>query len=533
MHYSTIYAAIYRHLLKNQYERLNVDFWSGEYEIQYKKVKSSPLPLHDRHVPAELEMTDSAKDILKFMAHLHSLYEKTVASNKYDPGLFLCRDVDMKMEPLLKDPLSALTQTFPDLHLKIYTDYRFLMSAKKRHEFFKAKTFGLRDLTNFDLTDEEKTLLRPVLPRDERPGGLLKPELFKWFCKHFPRLGTIKSNLKVTFTGERGVGEGVAREFYAMMSLEFSQVNRNMWIHDSEAGMKDDVWIKNVNGLYPALIDKKMTESEEGTVIQENFRLLGQFVAKAIVDGRVVDLPFNKAFIDLLLHPGHITSKISRDDDLLLIIESIKSVYPTFGKTLENLYSMQKLDESLCIPYDIPIGRSTKTQRNEIEHGIDVQYVTKENFRDYILICRDWIFERGVQKQIESFKEGFNRVFPFEFMREYSTTEFAQLILFQVDEDWSIEMLRKHVKPLDSSSNYEVDKVVEIMSEFNCEEKKKFLRFVTGSPKLPIGGFEALQLKISTRDEENSYPQGRTCFNSFMIPRNNNKLELTKKIKVS
>ncbi|CAG8466393.1 16078_t:CDS:2 [Acaulospora colombiana] len=530
---STIYSAIYKHLLRKKQERLTPEFWSGEfltgeYEIQFKKVKSTPPPSQAQENSDELEIADVAKGILEFMDLLHSLYEETVFANKYDPTLFLCQDVDKLIIPLLKDPLSVLTKTFPDFHLKICTRYRFLMSAKRRHEFFLAKTFGLRDFKKFDLSDEEKRLISPVVPEQKRVSGLSKPDLFRWFCKNFPQFATTESILKVTFTGERGVGEGVAREFYAVMSLEFSQVCRNMWLHDSEAGA-EDTWIKNVNGLYPALMDEKMMEEEEGKEILHNFRLLGQFVAKAIVDGRVVDLPFNKIFVDLLLHPNCVLKSLDTDcQDLSTIIEAIQSVYPSFGKTLQNLYANPELIAGSCIPYDIPVGRPTKS---EIDHGSDTQFVTCQNINSYILSCKDWIFDRGVRRQIEAFKEGFNRVFSFESLREYSSIEFAQLILFQVDEDWSIETVRKHVKLLDASSINEVDKVIQIMSKFDSEDKKRFLRFVTGSPKLPIGGFQALEFKISTR-EKNSYPQGRTCFNTFMVPRDNPEEELMQKIKL-
>ena len=32
----------------------------------------------------------------------------------------------------------------------------------------------------------------------------------------------------------------------------------------------------------------------------------------------------------------------------------------------------------------------------------------------------------------------------------------------------------------------------EVMSEYNREEQRQFLQFVTGCPRLPVGGFKAL-----------------------------------------
>ena len=55
---------------------------------------------------------------------------------------------------------------------------------------------------------------------------------------------------------------------------------------------------------------------------------------------------------------------------------------------------------------------------------------------------------------------------------------------------WNIRELQEHVK-LDHGYTYD-SKVVhcffQILTNFNRDEQEKFLQFVTGSPRLPIGG---------------------------------------------
>ena len=47
----------------------------------------------------------------------------------------------------------------------------------------------------------------------------------------------------------------------------------------------------------------------------------------------------------------------------------------------------------------------------------------------------------------------------------------------------------------------------EVMSEYNREEQRQFLQFVTGCPRLPVGGFKALSppLTIVKKDSFDRY----------------------------
>jgi len=64
------------------------------------------------------------------------------------------------------------------------------------------------------------------------------------------------------------------------------------------------------------------------------------------------------------------------------------------------------------------------------------------------------------------------------------------------------------------------------MSEFTSEERRKFLRFITGSPRLPPGGFKGLSPKLTfVRKEEeppfkpdNYLPSVNTCFLYLKLP---------------
>ncbi|CAG8719419.1 509_t:CDS:2 [Dentiscutata erythropus] len=581
---STLFEVIYRHLLRIDVEQSKEKFWNNddEYIIKFKKVVSAFPPFPDHYFPTRLGTGNDAyvELVTRFMAILHSIYADAVSVDKYDPSPFVSQELETHID-IVVNPVSILTRVFPDAFLKICSEVPFVLNPMKRHEFFIGKTFGLLYPERFgiDINNARKVLnlIRQVLPGPmQATPSISMDNLFGWIRQYFEKYAVTGSRLSVQFEGVGGIGDGVAREFFSKLSLEFSQICRKMWVHDVKykKPYKPTDPIDNDNGLYPALMNdlfdektdgeskegmesvddsneiskKENLKSEELSVL-ESFKLLGQYVAKVIYDDRMIILRLNRTFIDFLLHPEHLLRKLPSGTDLneqdcLKIIELIESVYPSFGSNLKKILNNNELDEKDCIPYDIMTGRTTsvvgsdgkkREQPYSVNHGNDSdEWVTRINIGRYIAACRDWFFDRGIALQTKAFKEGFNRVFPIEVMREYTATEFALYFLHQGgDGDWSIETLRQFVQSYDANtSNEEVEKVIQIMADYDTDSRKRFLRFATGSSKLPIGGFEALNLKVF-RDsalDERALPKARTCFNRLIIPPNNSKEELVRKL---
>lgn len=67
--------------------------------------------------------------------------------------------------------------------------------------------------------------------------------------------------------------------------------------------------------------------------------------------------------------------------------------------------------------------------------------------------------------------------------------------------------------------------LLEIMCELSASEKRQFLLFVTGSPKLPVGGFKSLEPKLTivrrdpgTNDPDTYLPSVNCCFYYLKVP---------------
>jgi E3 ubiquitin-protein ligase TRIP12 len=69
------------------------------------------------------------------------------------------------------------------------------------------------------------------------------------------------------------------------------------------------------------------------------------------------------------------------------------------------------------------------------------------------------------------------------------------MLFGNTDEDWSIETLNEAMKA-DHGFNVEsraIRNLVEIMAAYDVPTRRGYLQFITGSPKLPIGGEQNMQ----------------------------------------
>ena len=99
------------------------------------------------------------------------------------------------------------------------------------------------------------------------------------------------------------------------------------------------------------------------------------------------------------------------------------------------------------------------------------------------------------------------------------------------DDIWSYENLTLNIIPMHGyNKNSLIYKgLIEILRNMSKTERKMFLLFVTGSPRLPIGGFKNLYPKLTVVQSQNSnfdefdnpdlhLPSVMTCQNYLKIP---------------
>jgi E3 ubiquitin ligase SMURF1/2 len=103
-------------------------------------------------------------------------------------------------------------------------------------------------------------------------------------------------------------------------------------------------------------------------------------------------------------------------------------------------------------------------------------------------------FMRGIEQQFLALQKGFSELVPIHMLRPFEEHELELVIggLGSIDvEDWKQNTRLKHCT-LDTPVVKWFWQIVEI---YNAEMRARLLQFVTGSSRVPLQGFKALQGK--------------------------------------
>ncbi|KAL0348500.1 UNVERIFIED_CONTAM: E3 ubiquitin-protein ligase UPL3 [Sesamum angustifolium] len=277
-----------------------------------------------------------------------------------------------------------------------------------------------------------------------------------------------KAVLEVEYFGEVGTGLGPTLEFYTLLSQELQKVGLGMWRSglsfdkpsmeidvDGQLGVKpqesagvsasggDKDIIHVPLGLFPRPWPPNADTSDgsQFSKVIEYYRLLGLVMAKALQDGRLLDLPLSE-----------------------LDLHDISSFDVELGTTLQELQAL-----------------------------VDIS-----SLGDYVSLVVDATVGTGIMRQLEAFRSGFNQVFDISTLQIFSPYELDYLLCGR-RELWKAESLADHIK-FDhgyTSKSPAIVHLLEIMGEFTHEQQRAFCQFVTGAPRLPPGGLAVLKPKLT------------------------------------
>jgi len=369
---------------------------------------------------------------------------------------------------------------------------------------------------------------RPFLGRLQRQKvRISRSKILESAVKVMELYGASPSILEVEYFEEVGTGLGPTLEFYSTVSKEFSKKKFRLWReNDSNAG---DEFAFGKRGLYPAPFGNSQAATENGQKVLTLYKMLGKFVARSMIDARMIDVSFNPAFFRFNRNLGipPLSTVKAVDYDLYKSLLTLRQFY-TAKRTIdehprltmaqkEAKTSMIQVNgatiDDLALDFTLP----GYPHIDIIANGSQVP-VTIDNVALYIAGVVDYTTGRGVQKQIEAFREGFSQVFPYSALRAFTPEELVMLF-GTTDEDWSIESkfilfeccarqnandFQALMDSIKADHGFNLDSpavryLLRVMTELSPSTRRDFLQFVTGSPKLPIGGtFRLLALGMGS-----------------------------------
>lgn len=306
----------------------------------------------------------------------------------------------------------------------------------------------------------------------------------------------LRRRLYVQFRGEEGLDYGgVAREWFFLLSHEALNPMYCLFMY---AGANNySLQINPASFINPDHL--------------KYFEYIGRFIAMALFHGKFIYSGFTMPFYKKMLK-----KKLSLKD-----LESIDAeFYNSLMWIKEN--DIDECDMELYFVADYELLGEIRTHELK-ESGADVK-VTEENKEEYLDLLMEWRFNRGIEQQTVAFFNGFNSVFPLEWLQYFDERELELLLCGMQDvdvDDWQRNTVYRHYAP----QSKQVHWFWQFVRSLDQEKRARLLQFVTGTCRVPVGGFSELigstgpQLFCIERvGKENWLPRSHTCFNRLDLP---------------
>ncbi|EGT38142.1 hypothetical protein CAEBREN_25739 [Caenorhabditis brenneri] len=306
----------------------------------------------------------------------------------------------------------------------------------------------------------------------------------------------LRRRLYIQFRGEEGLDYGgVAREWFFLLSHE---VLNPMYCLFMYAG----------NNNYSLQINPASFVNPDHL---KYFEYIGRFIAMALFHGKFIYSGFTMPFYKKMLNKKIVLKDIEQVDS---------EIYNSLMWIKDN--NIDECDMELYFVADYELLGEMKTYELK-EGGTDIA-VNEANKLEYIELLVEWRFNRGVEQQTKAFFTGFNSVFPLEWMQYFDERELELLLCGMQDvdvDDWQRNTVYRHYAP----QSKQVTWFWQWVRSLDQEKRARLLQFVTGTCRVPVGGFSELMgstgpqlFCIERVGKENWLPRSHTCFNRLDLP---------------
>eukprot|EP00667_Euglena_gracilis_P000124 EG_transcript_124 len=453
--------------------------------------------------------------------------------------------------------------------------FRFLFPYEARKEYLTFTSFGaLRSLYTYLTSNTYLRFVRADVQADHALGAIKarvdRQAILRDCDTVLFECADRRAPLDVMYNDEVGTGLGPTLELFTLVSQQLQRKSLGLWRGDTErhgavvlpgqpwgadasASPASPIWdlpastpeeyLDAKDGLFPINTGPE-PDAAEAARLGQCFTMVGRFLARALQDGRLLDLRFAPVFFELLAHWPHWA-----DRPTALAPQHVALMDAALGQSLQRVldWAVQAADGPLAAR---PAAAAT-LQGMGLDFtapGSDVPLlpdgdqtlVDETNAAHYVaLVCRELLLRRA-RPHLQAILHGFEEALPGGALGIFDAEELEQLWCGHVTDIsaplWTREemtgaLVCMHGYTADSP---EIADLLDILcDDFTPQQQQLFLVFLTGSPRLPPGGVSAVQPKITVvrkgvavpqfaggaeGDSAHSLPSCNTCFHYLKLP---------------
>ena len=310
----------------------------------------------------------------------------------------------------------------------------------------------------------------------------------------------LQSGIKVKFSGEQGVDEGgVRKEFFILLIRQIFDPKYGMFSYNDKTRL---YWFNHYS-FEPKI----------------KYELIGKIFGLAIYNNTILDVK-----LPIIVYKKLLGMKPTLED----MQECDPELYKTLNylKTTNDTNIKEELDTNFTV-IDDKFGEKLIIPLKENGENIMIDINNKDEYVDLYI---DWYFNKSIKEYYDSFEKGFYCALDKNLSKILTPDELELIICGTQFLDFN--ELKKACQYEEYNKDSESIKYFwEILLDFNEEEKKKFLSFVTGCDRAPIDGLGSLHITVSNGGTDlNQLPSAHTCFNNLILPDYKNKEKMKKAI---
>ncbi|CCG83316.1 E3 ubiquitin-protein ligase UPL6 [Taphrina deformans PYCC 5710] len=326
--------------------------------------------------------------------------------------------------------------------------------------------------------------------------------------------GGIKGPLSVDYRDIHGMqeagidGGGLTKEFLTAVCKQAFHPSFGLFIETPE------------RSLYPNPASSSRTPEK-----LQQYEFLGRIIAKCIYAGILVDVTFAPFFLlNWVGKSAYLDDLQAMDKDLYTGLIQLKN----YTGDVEN-------DLSLDFTVNEQKGSGRKATVNLLPDGSQVP-VTRANRLQYIHLICHYKLNARLSKQSKAFVRGMADVLDLRWLGMFNQTEMQALVggaPVPIDID---DLRRNTVYGGFDEQDPAVRIFWDVVREFDNEERRKLVKFVTSTPRPPLLGFKELNPKFSLRNagsDVQRLPTASTCVNLLKLPNYTTHEQMRRKLRLS
>nr|CAD7449556.1 unnamed protein product [Timema bartmani] len=284
----------------------------------------------------------------------------------------------------------------------------------------------------------------------------------------------MRKRLMVKFRGEEGLDYGgVAREWLYLLSHEMLNPQYGLFQYSRE-----DNYTLQIN-----------PDSSINPEHLSYFHFAGRIIGIAVFHGHYIDGGFTTPFYKMLLNKP-------------ITLIDIEGVDPELHRSLTWMLD-NNITGIIDTTFSVEQNSFGVLRVHELKPGGRDILVTEDNKREYVKLYVNYRFMRGIEQQFLALQKGYTELVPSQLLRPFDEREIELVIggLGSIDiADWKNNTRLKHCTP----DTPVVKWFWQIVEEYGEEMRARLLQFVTGSSRVPLQGFKALQGNTTPKSRHNT-----------------------------